>query len=168
MLEIQRITQKVVAGLPLHILVLNKFAPKIIIEKGIGALLNNSLKQDLRIENLHFLSGKNIAIKVIDIDFYSVISLQRNRFVVNLDKAGKVDVVISANFYDYLRLITGSVDPDTLFFRRRLTILGDTDLALNLKNFLDTLTVHEHLPYQLCVLLKKLTHLSEQPTSTQQ
>jgi predicted lipid carrier protein YhbT len=53
------------------------------------------------------------------------------------------------------------MDPDTLFFRRRLAISGDTALALRLKNFLDTQTVSEHLPKQLLSLLYKLVAMAE-------
>ena len=38
---------------------------------------------------------------------------------------------------DFVAMICQQVDPDTLFFRRRLQLLGDTELGLECKNLLD-------------------------------
>jgi predicted lipid carrier protein YhbT len=48
-----------------------------------------------------------------------------------------VDVTFTACAADYLLLATRRVDPDTMFFDRRLLIEGDTDAGLRLKNLLD-------------------------------
>jgi predicted lipid carrier protein YhbT len=37
----------------------------------------------------------------------------------------------------YLKLLTRQEDPDTLFFNRQLSIEGDTELGLAIKNLLD-------------------------------
>jgi predicted lipid carrier protein YhbT len=50
-------------------------------------------------------------------------------------------------------------DPDTLFFQRRLTIEGDTELGLEVKNILDALD-HENLPFPLKQLLDSVSHVS--------
>ena len=47
------------------------------------------------------------------------------------------DVTIAATLADFVALALREEDPDTLFFARRLTIEGDTDLGLTLKNLLD-------------------------------
>jgi O2-independent ubiquinone biosynthesis accessory factor UbiT len=48
-------------------------------------------------------------------------------------------VTISAGIRDFVQLALRRVDPDTLFFDRRLVIEGDTELGLLLKNRLDAL-----------------------------
>ena len=48
-------------------------------------------------------------------------------------------VVISAAAADFVRLAMRRVDADTLFFSRRLTMEGNTELGLLLKNRLDAL-----------------------------
>jgi len=48
------------------------------------------------------------------------------------------DLVFRATLSAYLRLIAGQEDPDTLFFRRELLLEGDTELALEVKNMLDS------------------------------
>jgi predicted lipid carrier protein YhbT len=52
---------------------------------------------------------------------------------------GGRDVRIRGSYEDFWRLAMRSEDPDTLFFQRRLTIEGDTETGLMLKNLLDGL-----------------------------
>lgn len=47
------------------------------------------------------------------------------------------DVTIAATLADFVALARREEDPDTLFFARRLSIEGDTELGLTLKNLLD-------------------------------
>lgn len=50
-----------------------------------------------------------------------------------------VEVTISGNWREFLLLASRQEDPDTLFFRRRLQIDGDTELGLAVKNLIDSL-----------------------------
>lgn len=52
---------------------------------------------------------------------------------------GEADLTIGANAYDFLQLAQRREDPDTLFFSRRLSAEGDTELGLVVKNTLDAL-----------------------------
>lgn len=49
------------------------------------------------------------------------------------------DLTIAASAHDFLRLAQRQEDPDTLFFSRRLSMQGDTELGLVVKNALDAL-----------------------------
>ena len=49
------------------------------------------------------------------------------------------ELTLSANAHDFLRLAQRLDDPDTLFFNRRLSMEGDTELGLVVKNALDAL-----------------------------
>lgn len=49
------------------------------------------------------------------------------------------DLTIGASVHDFLRLARREEDPDTLFFSRRLSMEGDTELGLIVKNTLDAL-----------------------------
>ena len=51
----------------------------------------------------------------------------------------QTDLCISASAHDFLRLAQRQEDPDTLFFNRRLSMEGDTELGLVVKNTLDAL-----------------------------
>jgi O2-independent ubiquinone biosynthesis accessory factor UbiT len=64
-------------------------------------------------------------------------------------------VSISGNWSDFLLLASRQEDPDTLFFRRRLLIEGDTELGLAVKNLLDSLDPDD-LPHWFWVLLQRL------------
>ncbi|MNP62413.1 SCP-2 sterol transfer family protein [compost metagenome] len=48
-------------------------------------------------------------------------------------------VTIRGNWRDFVLLASRHEDPDTLFFRRRLVIEGDTELGLAVKNLIDSL-----------------------------
>lgn len=54
-------------------------------------------------------------------------------------KQQATDLTLSASAHDFLRLAQRQEDPDTLFFSRRLSIEGDTELGLVVKNALDAL-----------------------------
>ena len=49
------------------------------------------------------------------------------------------DVTLSATAHDFLLLAQRQQDPDTLFFSRRLSMQGDTELGLVVKNALDAM-----------------------------
>jgi predicted lipid carrier protein YhbT len=49
------------------------------------------------------------------------------------------DVCIQGELADFLLLATRGEDPDTLFFARRLSLEGDTETGLYVKNLLDAL-----------------------------
>lgn len=66
-----------------------------------------------------------------------------------------VDVCIRGCWRDFLLLASRQEDPDTLFFRRRLVIEGDTDLGLGVKNLLDGLDP-EQLPPRLWDLMREM------------
>lgn len=46
------------------------------------------------------------------------------------------DVTMSGDFDVLFELLLGTVDPDTVFFSRRLEITGDTAVAIHFKNIL--------------------------------
>lgn len=49
----------------------------------------------------------------------------------------KEELELSACLADFLALLRGTADADTLFFQRKLGIRGDTELGLIVKNWLD-------------------------------
>ena len=56
-----------------------------------------------------------------------------------LSRQSQSDLTITATGPDFLRMARREEDPDTLFFSRRLTMEGDTELGLVVKNTLDAL-----------------------------
>ena len=71
------------------------------------------------------------------------------------------DLCISASAHDFLQLAQRQQDPDTLFFNRRLSMEGDTELGLMVKNTLDALELpvldlQQWAPHQLLARLAAL------------
>ena len=74
---------------------------------------------------------------------------------LRLARQAQADVVIRGVWRDFLLLASRQEDPDTLFFRRRLVIEGDTDLGLAIKNLIDSLDP-DTLPPRLWQMIRWL------------
>jgi predicted lipid carrier protein YhbT len=59
---------------------------------------------------------------------------------------GDCDVLFRADYSSLIAMICQQADADTLFFRRRLLVSGDTETGLHLKNYLDQISVDALLP----------------------
>jgi O2-independent ubiquinone biosynthesis accessory factor UbiT len=104
--------------------------------------LNRILKQQILEGELDFLENKRLCVQVTDIGIQFHLSLIDNRLVSvaagpSNDRSN--DIHIQACAYDFLQLAARQQDPDTLVFQRRLVMQGNTELGLELKNFLDAL-----------------------------
>lgn len=102
-------------------------------------VLNKILAEQIKEGELDFLSNRCLCIKVSDAKVFYKISLSGGRFEVI--QSNHEDLVIKAKVYDFLTLAARQEDPDTLVFQRRLIMEGDTELGLELKNFLDGLDI---------------------------
>lgn len=98
--------------------------------------LNLALDRVIPRASLEPLTGKRLALRVLDAGLHLRLTLTPRGFLPSLDPAA-ADVTISANAYDFLVLALRQEDPDTLFFSRRLLMEGDTELGLLVKNTLD-------------------------------
>lgn len=104
----------------------------------VGQTLNRLFGEAARHGDLDFLSGRFVAIEVSDAGIRWPLSLKDGRILLGTrDQAA--DARIRGNSAAYLALANRRADPDTLFFQRRLSMEGDTELGLYLKNWLDTL-----------------------------
>lgn len=120
-----------------------KLLPKRVHGFALGKLLNQVFKWEMQEGELEFLEQRCILIKVRDAGLAYAVSMRQGVFV---EAAGQpADLTISGTVYDYLLLITGREDPDTLFFQRHLTMDGDTGLGVHLKNMLAAVEM-ERLP----------------------
>ena len=87
------------------------------------------------------LFDKTVRIRVTDAGLNFHFKVNSSGFVAC--RAAPPPVMISAGARDFLRLARREVDADTRFFDRRLSIEGDTELGLLLKNTLDALELRE-------------------------
>ncbi len=102
--------------------------------------LNRALAEQLRDGELDFLQDRCIVIAVRDADINFRLSFDGNRLTTH-PQSRTADLTIAGTVYDFLLMISRQEDPDTLVFQRRLVMQGDTELGLQVKNFLDGLDV---------------------------
>jgi len=97
----------------------------------------------------HLLRGQQVGARLSELDGKSVCihikdALSRIYFRIEGGRLhpaapGRTDVRISGTVEDFWRLALRAEDPDTLFFSRRLSIEGDTETGVHVKNLLDAL-----------------------------
>jgi predicted lipid carrier protein YhbT len=105
---------------------------------AMGLLLNLLIGRQVDAGALQPLRGKCVEIRVNDAGLRLRLTFTGQRFAPYVG-ARAPDVVIGANAYDFLQMARREVDPDSLFFDRRLTMEGDTELGLLVKNTLDAI-----------------------------
>lgn len=101
---------------------------------GLNLALHDRLPADVQ----QALQGKRLRIQVSDAGVGFDFSWDNGRFRACQGSAAP-DLTISASAHDFLLLARREEDPDTLFFSRRLSMEGDTELGLLVKNTLDAI-----------------------------
>lgn len=149
MFDIKSVNSKLVAALPTMLRTVTRCAPKAAQAGVLQLALNQFFRPELQAGELDFLSDKTLVVQVADIGLQFAISLNGSRLAVQLASAQQ-DLLLKAELTDFVAMISNTADPDTLFFRRRLQMLGDTELGLYCKNLLDSIGP-ERLP-KLCQL----------------
>ena len=133
---------------------LPQWPPSAVLCAGLNLLLLPTLDADTK----QRLLRHTVAIQVSDAGLDCRVSLTPIGFLPVL--RGAPEVTISACAWDYYRLARRLEDPDTLFFSRRLTIDGDTELGLLVKNTIDAID-WTHIPGPLGSVIDKLRSLAE-------
>ena len=99
-------------------------------------MLNATLAPQLAPDTKAGLEGKVLQLRVSDLGLAFDVSWRARAFAPCA--AGAVpDLAIAASLHDLWLLARREEDPDSLFFRRRLVLEGDTELGLLFKNALD-------------------------------
>ncbi len=120
--------------------------------------LNLALARVLAPDVTQMLLGKKLRLRVTDAQWAFDFEWRNDRFCACQNK-GEADLTISASAYDFVLLARRQEDPDTLFFSRRLSMEGDTELGLLVKNTLDAielpvLNLEKFKPAQVLTRLK--------------
>jgi len=128
---------------------------------AVVTVLNRVFAEALRDGELDFLLDRTVRIHVHDIQLIFCMSLQGGR--LKASRAVDVpDLSISGSLHAFLQLAARTMDTDTLFFQRRLRTEGDTELGLEVKNFLDGFDVESFwLPRQVSSIAQKTLPLYE-------
>ncbi len=152
MCQLKMLTPKVITKLPKIGSRLNQLLPQSLQIALIRHTLNHMFAADSQNGSLNFLAGKIVQITVIDFAFSFRLHLKDSRLMVSANHemgGAEPDLLIKASSVDFFLLCSAQVDPDTLFFQRRLSMIGDTELGLYLKNFLDSFDTQAKLPASL-------------------
>lgn len=113
------------------------FLPPIFMVFMAGNLLNHVFREKIRDGELDVLNGRYVGIECTEWPYRLRVGLNQKQLVVDCSNA-PCDAVIKGDYDSFLAMLQQKIDPDTLFFKRRLISVGDTELALAIKNFLDS------------------------------
>lgn len=106
---------------------------------------------------LDFMAGRRLGIDVTDLDLHWVIELRDGRLTVD---GAAPEASVRGSVTDLLLLASRLEDADTLFFQRRLTLTGDTELGLTARNLLERLP-WESIPLGLRIVLHRGAGLAQ-------
>lgn len=104
--------------------------------------LNQLVKRGVLPADMELLAGRRFEVRLIDAGVSLRFAADAHRFTLDR-QPGEPDLRLSANVADFARMMLREEDPDTLFFNRKLTIEGDTELGLIVKNLLDSVDWHD-------------------------
>lgn len=90
-------------------------------------------------ETLQQLEGRHFRVTVLDAGSVVDFAYREGSFRPLFNPLGKPDIHFTARLSTFLQMVSRQEDPDTLFFNRSLTIQGDTELGLLIKNMLDAI-----------------------------
>lgn len=101
-----------------------------------SGLINHLIRHQAFTAGLAGLEGKRLWLCITDIALCLKLRIVGRRLMPEPESSGW-DIRIQGSARSLWRLAGRAEDPDTLFFNRELTLEGDTEAALYLKNLLD-------------------------------
>lgn len=111
------------------------FVQRLTLQRSLNQIFAQAMQDDL----FEMLEGRWMRLQVNDLNLSWCLSKDRSKNRLLIKNHAPVEVTISGNWREFLLLASRQEDPDTLFFRRRLQIDGDTELGLAVKNMIDSL-----------------------------
>lgn len=100
--------------------------------------LNAAAKMNLLpMDSLELLEGRSFLVEVLDTGGRACFTYRAGLFRPLFSAPLTPDLSFRANLSAFMQLLARQEDPDTLFFNRELSIEGDTELGLIVKNMLD-------------------------------
>lgn len=107
---------------------------------ALATALNAAAKTGLLpADSLLPLEGRSFVVEVIDAGGQASFCYRDGLFRPLLSAPTAPDLSFRANLSAFLQLLARQEDPDTLFFHRELSVSGDTELGLVVKNMLDAI-----------------------------
>lgn len=138
-----------------RLLPLARLTPAFVQQRVLERSLNHLLAEALADGLFEILTDRWLALEIQDLGLRWCISQRGLDQQLVIAQQAPVEVCISGQWRDFLLLASRQEDPDSLFFRRRLQIDGDTELGLAVKNLIDSLDP-DSLPQWFWQLLELL------------
>ena len=161
---VKNLAARSLASLPVIIRLLPQpphFMQKMVVEKA----LNHALSEQIEMGEFDFLHGHCLHLSVKDLNLEFYLSYDGSQLILApADTAA--DVHFSGTSKDLILLASRSEDPDSFFFQRRLTIEGDTELGLYIKNIIDSVDF-DSWPGWINSLMATMAELIEIETNNQ-
>lgn len=141
-----------------------QLAPQVLNRKIIESALNRVLQEQVADGDFDYLSGKWLQVEIKDAQLFVTIGFRNRQFMCRevVRQSCEANANLSVMTVDAIDMVQQRVDPDTLFFQRKLTIGGDTELAHHVKNTLDTLD-SKAIPKLIKTLLQKYQAIISSP-----
>lgn len=114
-----------------------RFAPVFVQKQAVEHILNQAFKEPLAWGELDFLEGKVLSIEITDLGYQWPLTLKNNQLIIQPDATA--DAYFKGESREFVLMASRREDPDTLFFQRKLSIEGDTELGLYVKNLIDSM-----------------------------
>ena len=111
--------------------------PGCVQQSVIKKVLSQVLKPSLELGELDFLNRNYLEVVITDVALTFYISVEEANLIVQSERPLGGNVSFQGNSNYMLLMMSREIDPDTLFFQRKLLMTGDTELGLEIKNFLD-------------------------------
>ena len=122
-------------------------------------MLNATLAPQLAAATRAGLEGRRLQLRISDLGLAFDVSWRAGGFTPSA-RGVQPELAIAASLHDLWLLARREEDPDSLFFRRRLILEGDTELGLLLKNALDAFDLGA-----FDLFLRRVTRFSRPATS---
>jgi len=156
-------TRQLVAHLPKCLLLPFTKLPSSLQKAVIKQVLSQVLKSSLAEGELDFLQDHYLQVVITDVNLTFYISVNYKSLVIESDRPEGPEccnVSFQGESHFMLLMMSREVDPDTLFFQRKLLMTGDTELGLEIKNFLDDFDM-EQVPKVLNFALQQFAAITQ-------
>lgn len=91
------------------------------------------------VSRLEYMEGKRLKLTINDTGNCWQFIIRENRLLDDVKSRATADVHIQGDLKTFLLLASGNEDPDSLFFSRHLSIEGNTEDGLYIKNLIDAM-----------------------------
>jgi predicted lipid carrier protein YhbT len=114
-----------------------RLIPDVVHAEFLARAFNHFIRGQPMAGRLAEINGKSVCLHIKDATITTWLRIENGKLRAAIP--GKSDARISGNAEDFWQLAARREDPDTLFFSRRLSMEGDTETGLHIKNLLDAL-----------------------------